>query len=414
MRKLQYSNIDIETYERYLKPLGSLTGLFSDSRRPLLHPRSVERLFVLLTRADDLARRDNSFDAKLDKSGVGVKTFTSASLKSVSLQKIAEFSNSIDRRECLNLSPRDLAKTVSAKRNFRLAANCTQFDIDIRTSFYHCVVRVPGGIVIHEEPMRTISTSHLYPTDARGKRLSVWPRKFERNASLHFTDGIDNYSFHLGKSVLLKKFALDTHETSRLIKVRPIGNIFEFLLSLTKPLKDDASGFRPSGFSETSDTWQGGQSAVLPLYSTRTGKVPDRSGLNQWLALGRERTFGEAYLAIPSKVREINPNFFPPIGSLLTLKLPNGREIQVKVCQEGGKALMSRPNSLLGQWLLSSLDGSIEAAQKRFTQKIPYESSDLDIAGVDGLLFERMEKDDVYSVSLAPIGSYEEFLLSNL
>lgn len=414
MSRLRYSKIDIGAYERYLKPLGSLTGLFSDSQRPLLHPRSVERLFVLLTKADDLARKDNSLDAKLGKSGVGVKTFTAASLKSVSLQKIAEFSNSIDRSECLNLSPKDLARTVSAKRNFRLATNCTQFDLDIRTSFYHCVVRIPGGIVIHEEPMRMISMSTLRPTNAKGEKIAAWPRKFERNASLHFTDGVDNYSFHLGKSVLQKKFALDAHQTSRLIKVRPIVNIFEFLLSLARPLRDDASGFRPSGFSETKDIWQGTQSAVLPLYSTRTGKVPDSSGLNQWLAKGRKRAFGEAYLAIPSKVREIDPHFFPPTGSLMTLKLPNGRKIQVKVCQAGGKALMSRPNSLLGQWLLSSLDGSTEAAQERFTQKIPYESSDLDTAGVDGVLFERMENDDLYSISLAPIGSYEEFLLANL
>jgi hypothetical protein len=46
------------------------------------------------------------------------------------------------------------------------------------------------------------------------------------------------------------------------------------------------------------------------------------------------------------------PNFFPGRQQSFSLKLPNGKQMQSKVCQDGEKALMSYSNKELGEWIL--------------------------------------------------------------
>ena len=92
---------------------------------------------------------------------------------------------------------------------------------------------------------------------------------------------------------------------------------------------------------------------ILPLYSTRGGKhVPERSGLNQWNARGRKRDANEVYISIPSSIHLQYPEFFPSRDVPFELRLPDGSSLSAKVCQSNEKALMSNPNSALGEWLL--------------------------------------------------------------
>ncbi|MGL5099674.1 MAG: hypothetical protein ACRC6B_06525, partial [Fusobacteriaceae bacterium] len=91
----------------------------------------------------------------------------------------------------------------------------------------------------------------------------------------------------------------------------------------------------------------------LPLYSYRSGKVEARSGLNQGYADGRIRDLREVYIPIPRAFyTKIGTSPFPSPGQSFNLYLPNGDVLVASICQADQKALMSNPNSALGNWLV--------------------------------------------------------------
>ena len=149
--------------------------------------------------------------------------------------------------------------------------------------------------------------------------------------------------------------------------------------------------------------------AVLPLYSfKKAGKfVPEKSGINQWNAGGRVRQFGEAYISVPATFRDSFQNFFPARDVTFTLELPSGREVKAKICQQGGKALMTSPNSEMCNWLFPLLDGSIENSIRRFVSKKPYSYDDLANAGFDSVSLRHEAGTSLFSIEIAAIGSYE-------
>jgi hypothetical protein len=92
---------------------------------------------------------------------------------------------------------------------------------------------------------------------------------------------------------------------------------------------------------------------ILPLFSEKGGlNVPEKSGLNQWNAGGRERNYNEVYISIPPWIHETFQGFFPTRDKPFDLILPNGETLYAKVCQDNSKALMSNPNKDLGNWIL--------------------------------------------------------------
>ncbi|WP_266020265.1 hypothetical protein [Campylobacter sp. MIT 21-1685] len=80
--------------------------------------------------------------------------------------------------------------------------------------------------------------------------------------------------------------------------------------------------------------------------------MPEKSGLNQWNAGGRKRKYGEVYIPVPMEIHKHYPDFFPPRNTSFTLKTPLNETLQVKLCQDNSKALMSNPNDDLANWLL--------------------------------------------------------------
>jgi hypothetical protein len=199
-------------YEHYLKALGSLSGLFSDSDRPLINYRTAEKLFNLVSGASDVGRQDGSFDSKLvlknDSSiGVGVKTFTTKTAEHSSIEKIAEFSKPAFVKVLAKLKGRSLARAVSEFRNKRITSDALQLGINLEDSYYHCVVRIPGAVVLHEEAYELIDIEKIYPTDRRGKKVPKWGNSFDGH--LYFGDGKHLYTFHRGKNVLTKRFDLN-------------------------------------------------------------------------------------------------------------------------------------------------------------------------------------------------------------
>jgi hypothetical protein len=152
---------------------------------------------------------------------------------------------------------------------------------------------------------------------------------------------------------------------------------------------------------------------ILPLYSPRgrqNRKVYERSGINQWNASGRERSFGEAYIPVPKAIHDRFPNFFPSRFSKFKIKLPDVRIVTASLCQSEGKALMSDPNKDICDWLFRLIDESSAAMRGRFSRGIPYKYDDLKKIGTDSVRISKAAASTHdYELAVMPLGSYEQF-----
>ena len=145
---------------------------------------------------------------------------------------------------------------------------------------------------------------------------------------------------------------------------------------------------------------------ILPLYSTSQGEKIcfSKSSINQSNAAGRNRDTYELYIPIPSEIRNLFPAFFPEDS--FDLKTKSGdKSFNVKTCQENHKALMSNPNSDLGQWIFKQL-GLIK---NNPSDTIDY--TQLKATGHDSVKIEKINGN--YYISLMSVGSYEDFIRNN-
>ena len=401
-------SVDLGTYAPAIQKVGALSKLFSDAATPLIHPRFIERLYVQNTLATDLSRTDISYDAKQDEQfGIGIKTFVANLNAKHKLEKVAEFTADANRGDFQNLSTEDFAHLVATRRNLRVSRDAINHNLDAVASIYHCLVRVPGGCFVLEEPYELIDEDNLSPVDKFGTALKNWPKNSLNPA---FTDGTSFYSFNTAKSVLMKRFVLqpsDKRCVSPFIEVKIDSDPLASLLELTF-----------NRLSEPISTTQMTQDQiVLPLYATKSSLekyVQEKSGINQWNAAGRVRVFGEAYIPVPARAKSVRPGFFPPRDTPFKLQLPNGKTIEAKICQDDDKALMANPNKNLIDWLYEVLDGSLAEAEKRFHESRPYSYQDLELLGKDSVLIRKLNGNlTEYAIDLMPLGSYEEFLDEN-
>lgn len=144
-------------------------------------------------------------------------------------------------------------------------------------------------------------------------------------------------------------------------------------------------------------------SIYLPLYAP-SSRFPNlfvapRSGLNQAYADGRDRDFREVYIPIPAWIHHKFPGFLPRRSVPFGLHLPNGKVLNVSVCQEGEKALMSNPNSDLGQWIFTQV---LLMPNRRL---VTYQ--DLKTVRIDSVKIT--EKHGEYYIEPSPLLSYEKF-----
>jgi hypothetical protein len=316
--------------------------------------------------AKDLSRGDVSYDAQKENIGIGLKTFLQSNNKTI--QKIAEFNK--DRNTYNDLSDIDKIKKIATLRNARLDFTNSLYDID--NAIYHCVLRNKGKFYLYEEKTDFIDISNIQKTKVT-------------NASIFFHDGRHEYSFSLSKSTLMKRFSTENFVDE--FDVNILSNPLEDLYSLIH-------GTQYMTSSRIIDT------IFLPLYG-RDHTVQEKSGLNQWRASGRERHFDEIYIPIPMKLYQYKPKFFPERDVIFEMKLPNGKILNTKVCQENRKALMSNPNKALGKWILRDV----------FKLK-PYEvvtNDTLLLYGIDSVRIDKVG-DLSYEINFARIDSYEEFI----
>ena len=356
-----------DEYEKFLKVVGSLSNLFSESNTPYLYYRVAEKLFCKAFNTEDLGRSDVSVDTKKENLGIGLKTFLAKNNKT--LQKVTEF-GSPDRELYDNLSLNKKVLKIAELRNERI--NFTHRVHDIEKSIYHCVLRSENNFNIFEESMNLIDIDKI--------------KNIKKNTgSITFDDGVDEYSFLLSKNTLTKRFKTTSYLYQ--FEVNILENPLDFLIS---SISNDLS-YQNKIAIET---------IYLPLYG-RNNFVYENRGLNQWNAKGRKRDYDEVYIPIPTIIHKKYPNFFPNRETPFELKLPNGKSIKSKICQDGGKALMSYSNKELGNWILRDVLKLDEG------KLLTYEK--LQILGIDSVRIDKING-ELYEINFAKNGSYDNFI----
>lgn len=376
-----------ENYKKMLSIVGNLTLLFSESDCPYLPYRAHENIFCKYFNAENLARQDSSADAKKNRIGIGLKTWTGQDD-----QKVAEFGRL--RHTFAGLTDMDLVRKIAEYRNERIRVTKNLNGID--TMIYHIVKRIPNAMQILEHSFEYIDIDNLSLIKGRGN-----------NNNTYFTDGKHTYHFSVSKNTLYMIFEdlelLDTFE------VEIMEDPYSFLMNLMHgPVGEETP-------KEIVDVASGADTAKLPqmclrLYSTRRNEkyVANKSGLNQWNGARLNTKTGkytprdpnELYIPYPAEDRARTIGFFPARDTVFNLRLPDGKVIPAKVCQDDGKAIMSNPNKLLGEWLLRTVFELPEGTV------VTYEM--LEKFGVDSVVFTK-HGDLEYSVDFAEIGTYEEF-----
>lgn len=359
-------------YEDMLTAVGSISRLFSDSGEPYLAYRAAENLFCKSFDARNLSRSDCSADAAKGSVGIGIKTFLEKN--GATLQKVAEFNT--DHALFSNLGAEEKIRKIAALRNIRLEATKRIFGLD--SLIYHCVTRKEGEMLVYETGMEPIDIETISGVH-------------ERKGMIAFKDDIHEYSFNISKSTLYRRF--NTGNILARAKVDILEDPFDTLQQLLSKKADLGLVFAPIREQ---------QHIFLPLYSVRGGSknVPEKSGLNQWNAAGRARAYNEVYIPVPAWIHKEYPDFFPGRDLPFDLLLPNMEVMNAKICQDGSKALMSNPNSQLGNWILRDVLGLKEG------ELLDY--SKLQDIGLDSVVIYKSDEGK-YQIDFAPIGSFEEF-----
>lgn len=386
-----------DTYKYMLTLMGSLSKLFSDSDQPLLYYRVHENIFCKYFNANNLSREDCSADAAKGTIGIGLKTWVDTDN-----QKVAEFGKL--RPEFKGLSGIELINKISRFRNERIRV--TKKMHGLNDMIYHIVKRIPHGMQIYESTFDCVDIDNIVLDENRGNENNIY-----------FSDGKHKYHFSMSKNTLYMIF--DDMQLLDEFDVEILEDPFEALKLLDE--------HRNRINNEESNKKMQPQ-LCLRLYAVKsdgTKYVPERSGLNQWNANGRKRDANELYIAYQTEDRERNLNFFPPRDTPFIIVLPDGSEIDAKVCQcaykkksiqdynklsdeekirenareKTGKAIMSNPNKTLGKWLLRDVFELPEGTLVTYDM--------LKIFNVDSVLFTRISEKK-YKIDFCALGTYEK------
>lgn len=354
-------------YKKFLKIAGCISNLFSESSTPYLYYRIAEKIFCRSFQAEDLSRSDVSVDAKKDKLGIGLKTFLVGNSKNY--QKVAEF----NKDRCLHedLNEEKLILNIAELRNARI--NFTEKVYGLENSIYHCVLRDKGQFLIFEEPMDKIEIDSI--------------KNIKKNkGSISFQDSKNDYSFLFSKSTLTKRFV-----TRSILYKLDVEILEDPLVELEKLLNIKGLEFEDKSKIK--------QTIFLPLYG-KNHTVFEKSGLNQWNAGGRRRDFNEVYIPIPAEIHRNFPNFFPNRNKTFLLKFPDGENVESKICQDSGKALMTKSNRKLGELILRNglklKEGELAAYDK------------LQLFGIDSVRIDKIS-DGQFEINFSVTGSYDNF-----
>ena len=352
-----------------LRRVATLSGLCTDSnvdsQIPYLYYRTHEIVFSKSFSVKSRTREDISIDAQQESLGIGLKTFNHKGKSQ--MEKIAEFNKDFTSYK-KETSP-EKTRIISELYNKRLSDAMNLYSLE-RFSF-SCVAKAPRQMLVFDTDMDFIDIKRLRLTAAADKTKNI-----------SFNDGRHEYTFSESKSTLKRRFSLPKAEKVFILGVDILRDPLVFL---------EEADFKGLVTKKESSF------LLLPLSSH------EKSGLNQWNAKGRKRDINEVYVPIPKWIHQCYPAFFPARDVEFVLNLPNGKPLPAKICQDGGKALMSNPNKALGNWLLREVltipEGHV------LTDR------DLQEKGIDSLKVTKTSS-HAFDIDYMPYGSFEGFLNS--
>lgn len=374
-------------YEELLMVTGALSRLFTDSENPYLYYRAAENIFCKAFEAENLSRGDVSADATKDKVGVGLKTFLQHN--GMTFQKVAEFNREL--QEFKDLKDKQLIFKIAEMRNERIRMTKRTYAID--EMIYHLVTRDKNKMFLFEECMNEIDLNSIKMCKTKSKKNTI-----------HFSDKYNEYTFSLSKSTLLKRFITLEDNALKELPVSIYDDPFDFLLRNKLELLNDVK----STFKKEMEL----DYVILPLYSPSTGQVEEKSGLNAWNAAprtkgGPSRPKDEVYIIVPTWIHSEKPDFFQYKKEIhlketphFQVKLPNNKSLTMKLVQQGGKAINSKPLTDLGTWILREVLNV--KAGTLVTRNM------LHTIGIDSVKLTKV-KDQEFLLDFTETGSYEEF-----
>ena len=373
-----FAQIDQENKGDYLKLLSAvskISPLFSEGSIPFIHYRVMENIFCRSFHATNLSRSDTAFDAKYNSIGIGLKTFTCNSNQKT--EKIAEFNSA--SKFLKQFQGKNLAIELGKLRNERIDLATNLYNIE--TSLYHIIARKEKELLLFETDYNIIDIDNIHSVK-------------ENQASLEFADNNHFYSFNYSKSTLFRKFIIPKNVFHLPIEI--IEDPYVLLLDL---FNNQHLTNKSHKISNNKDF------VILPLYSTKLGRIiPERSGLNQWNANGRQRKLDEVYIPIPIEIHKKFPIFFPKRETPFDLEIPTGEILNAKVCQDNSKALMTNPNNAIADWLLRKTLKLKEGELATMEQ--------LDRLGFDSVIITKINNNH-FQIDIMKTDSYIHFINNN-
>ena len=443
----KYTKEQQDEYKKFLQVYGSLSNLFRQKHGepiPYLDSKFQETIYARVFSSENVDIGNTPHDILSvfgsERIGIGLKTWMNST---PSYQKVMQLKRYKDDIMAHEHNSCDMVYVISSIKNERMKSDYNRLGLDENSNIYHYITRDAGSLVIQE---------CTYPLIELDKITNV----NRTDSSITWTDGVKNYKFTFGDSQIWQYFG-DSRDSTILdkITVEIMEDPFTFLVKAYESLGPSSSemgrkilskAFMSSGndtiaFPLDKDASDNIVECFLPLYSFRSKKVEEKSGLNAWNAAPKNphnptpRPLNEVYIPIPREFHNKYPDFFvknifefekmqseyngvkkfkPEIR--FTLVLPNGREIPALVTQDQHKGLQSGsldeidPNtgklfgqSALGQWLLVDVLG--------LDKRIPVTREWLAKKGIDSVRLWHKKGDyrRIY-IDVAPYNSFENFM----
>lgn len=418
----QFSKEQREEYIKFLQVYGALSNLFRQKQGdliPYLDSKFQETVFAKIFNSQNVDFANTPHDVLSvfgdNRIGIGLKTWMGSKPSFQKVMQLKRHQNEIN--EYRNDLP-SLVYKISQIKNEKMKSDYERLGLSEDKNIYHYVTRDKGIFTINE---------CAYPLIDLNKLKNLKPTQ----SAISWSDGNKDYRYTFGDSQIWQKFDSAKYKTLTLNRfdVKIIEDPFSFLLKAyfnlietTKPAEVDII------------------EAYLPLYSYKSKKVEEKSGLNSWNAKPKKkgstklRPLNEIYIPIPKEFHEKHPNFFtknilespglkpkyegpknekPKVR--FQLKLPNGKTIPssltgayMKHLESGSKSEYNENGKKygqadLGQWLLVDVLG--------LKEREPVTREWLEKKGTDSIRLWR-KKDDytTINVDFAPIGSFEKFM----
>ncbi|KPU83283.1 hypothetical protein JI57_01740 [Psychromonas sp. PRT-SC03] len=409
-------------YIQYLQVFGALSELFRQKQGaliPHLDSKFQETVFAKAFKCEIVDVGNTPHDilsvVRGDRIGIGLKTWMCSKPSFQKVMQLKRYQNEIHE---FKDNEEKLANIISELKNAKMISDHKRLGISENNNIYHYVTRDKGAFVIHECSYPLIDRNNL--------GCFVLTEK-----SFLWSDGNKDYKYTFSDSQIWQKFDAKKYGTTIVhqFDVKIIEDPFSFLIksyvdfiSTSKEVNDDIV------------------EVYLPLYSYKTKEVGEKSGLNAWNWVPKNkgsdtlRPLNEIYITIPREFHNKCPDFFtdnifefeddrksfkgdkndkPEIR--FELQLPNGKRIPSLLTQENMKALQSGSRakldengkkygqSALGQWLLIDVLGlqTRELVTRDWLLK----------RGTDAIRLWR-KKDDYLTINIdfAPLDSFEAFM----